>query len=1289
MGQQQSTDSSESKQRQPTDSRRQTTPNTKTSSNKHKQKKKKDKLAKSKKTKTSSHKQVIHITNDTVHDQFLKLNATSTATFDNLSDDLQRRASDITTAQVRILPEEDSTASSLTSEAITQLTLHLHLLPSLHTLDLSNNNEMDDQCAVALASVLPALSNIVRLDLSSCHRVGASSVFSTLYKSLLLPVQCSLTALILRDVQLTDADFASLLMSVNRLHTLDVSENQLTDASMQVLSSRLLETSDDTPSSTATPAPPTTTTPASTHTQAATPTTSTPTAETSTLPLVKGTVPKNVCVGLGLFRLSIGQNNTRISTSVDLAFLVVPKLPLMKSFDFGHGISTLKKVVAKSAVAKNAMVRTMPCSTPLEVTRIILLAALNRQTNSKITTDLIVTQLLRVVQFDLLLKAIKDMALYEEERNVKRREEREMREEESGEDEKRQVIPDSPLFWALHHKLYLLVEEILHHDEYAKMTTIRVKQGARVKTAEGKSFVGTVRFQLNHMLLNIPKMVQSVGYTSTKNEVNRSGGSMRSRRRDRKKIKTEEKQPAMDKRTNLLSLETTERLSSGLNSTSISAAVTFPKEVEVDTISKALAVIFCRPASRSIKDNRTALHLALRSGNIPLVFSLLQKNRTSTSDIRETAQDTRQNQSKRLDKQSLEKHRSTQHRKEFKHQDARKITKSAKSTRNKSKKDETTNMLWVKHKLEIGGVSGNNIGNVTQIPTLPSIFVFKSINPDTIGLNEIEYASGFVPLRIACRLGMKDVVNELLDLGANVQAAALSSPCQRTGSTALHEACLRGMKEFVSALLKCPVALDGLKYNITNQQVKIMGGPSLVLPPVAVDGHGRNPLLYSIMGNEFLCMKLNLLSLSGGLNKESRKKSACGINAVLGQVDDCNRTPLSLSVQWQWFEATKCLIQAGAKGLLESDISSAAPVAVTSSSCFLKRCLTQIKSSKLFWFFTLDMNWVDERLIVENRLSPYGVALLRYDQAQLLVQEDDDANGRTSTVKDEDFDPEEDDGLDELDELYDERGGGGGKEGGEGEVGQTNPEEQEMKTKDQGSESNQIELVIHGSRGKRDKEALTKRKILMFQKQRRFSALNRIMQPQRAGSKSGNSRYNDVLRDITSSKNGGVSQTEKKKKNTQNDETSSNGSGGSGGSGSSGSSGSSKASIKKKKKQKLQQRIQSYEKAQAELREIALYRIRGTTTNEEMAKEVVDQVNISKQMSNEGSDETNAAIRISPLERRDVALSMLRLFDDEKEIQQLRFKFSCIRVREEALLYVCFFCLMLFMSLFLTVGKCK
>jgi len=64
-----------------------------------------------------------------------------------------------------------------------------------------------------------------------------------------------------------------------------------------------------------------------------------------------------------------------------------------------------------------------------------------------------------------------------------------------------------------------------------------------------------------------------------------------------------------------------------------------------------------------------------------LVFSLLQKNRTSTSDIRETAQDTRQNQSKRLDKQSL-----AQHRKEFKHQDARKITKSAKSTRNKSKK---------------------------------------------------------------------------------------------------------------------------------------------------------------------------------------------------------------------------------------------------------------------------------------------------------------------------------------------------------------------------------------------------------------------------------------------------------------------------------------------------------------------------------------------------------------------------------------------------------------------------
>ena len=73
----------------------------------------------------------------------------------------------------------------------------------------------------------------------------------------------------------------------------------------------------------------------------------------------------------------------------------------------------------------------------------------------------------------------------------------------------------------------------------------------------------------------------------------------------------------------------------------------------------------------------------------------------------------------------------------------------------------------------------------------------------------MEVQSGLVPLRIACRLGMKDVVNEMLDLGADVQAASLSSPCQKTGSTALHEACIRGMLPFVSALLKCPVALDG------------------------------------------------------------------------------------------------------------------------------------------------------------------------------------------------------------------------------------------------------------------------------------------------------------------------------------------------------------------------------------------------------------------------------------------------------------------------------------------------
>ena len=99
----------------------------------------------------------------------------------------------------------------------------------------------------------------------------------------------------------------------------------------------------------------------------------------------------------------------------------------------------------------------------------------------------------------------------------------------------------------------------------------------------------------------------------------------------------------------------TVRSSSGLSTTS--SAGVFPKDVEVDSISKALAIIFRRNvASRSIQDNRTALHLALRSGNTKLVFSLLDKNRTSTTDIREAAQNSRQQQTKKVDKtQSLGK----------------------------------------------------------------------------------------------------------------------------------------------------------------------------------------------------------------------------------------------------------------------------------------------------------------------------------------------------------------------------------------------------------------------------------------------------------------------------------------------------------------------------------------------------------------------------------------------------------------------------------------------------------
>ena len=53
--------------------------------------------------------------------------------------------------------------------------------------------------------------------------------------------------------------------------------------------------------------------------------------------------------------------------------------------------------------------------------------------------------------------------------------------------------------------------------------------------------------------------------------------------------------------------------------------------------------------------------------------------------------------------------------------------------------------------------------------------------------------------------------------------------------------------------------------------------------------------------------------------------------------------------------------------------------------CCLVRCFTSV-----VWFISLDMNWVIERLINDNRLSSYGAALLRYDQARRLVEFDQD-----------------------------------------------------------------------------------------------------------------------------------------------------------------------------------------------------------------------------------------------------------------------------------------------------------
>jgi hypothetical protein len=1119
--------------------------------------------------KVRRNKQLLEVTDVTLNSLFEPNTSIPT-----LCPKLQKRSSNVATAIVN---------NDETGDVVLELVRHLHLFPSLHSLDFSSNLGLNKACADALTECLP-LSTIVRLDLSSCHQVGNTVFFLPLLQTLLLPLHCTLTSLILRDVQLTDADFISLVSSITQLHTLDVSENLLTDESIDFLSSRLLETPIDSSNSSSTSNISTLDNSASVGgITSESKDTNDENASVRNLSVPDATTTPEY-IGLGLHSLNIDQNNTRIQSSIELA-LIIPKLPNLNIFRFGHGIQTLKKSGGKGGgvnVATASKRLHMPCTNPLEVVRILILAVLNRETNNIMTTNIIIQHLLRAVPFDLLIQAISDMSLHEEQRKYNTT----LTNNNEQQQQQPIIIPEQPLFWALHRELYLLVEEILLHNEYNKTITIHVKNGSKIKTSEGKLFNGTITFQMDYRLFDIDSMNKIL---QGDNKVSKS-------------TKDDSKQ---DDTFNDLQQQQAQLKS-------------LPKEVVVDTEKKALTILFRRPSSRSRRNNKTALHLALRSGNEKLILAILNKNKKSFTDIREkfpTETSKRSSRRKKLQRQSQQIGEKGNN-----------LLLERSELSGKGKKAGTRSMLWIKHKLEIGPKNET----VNSSFTLPSIFTLKAINTDIVGLNEEEFSTGFVPLRIACRLGMENVVNEMIALGADIQLAALSSPCSRTGSTALHEACLRGMTHFVNALLKCPVALSWSDKGIGN----IM----LVQPTVALDLMNRNSLIYSLMNSELSILEANLLSLSGGIDKESRKNQDKGTNLVLGQSDDCNRSALSFSVQWQCYEASKMLIQAGAQGLLEIQTTSDDDDNDNDEDAHHKncwsRCLHRVRSSNLYWFVTLDMNWIADQLIVEDRLSPYAIALLRYDQASKLTEDEDNTTSSLSTPRNnddkEDFDSEED--------ILDDDGDDGDDDGN---------------TIVNGSKS--IELVIISENESETKKNSSTRSL----SSRRMSALSRHMQPKRA-----DGMHRASIHFITAD-NKNVSARDEPKITT--------------------------ISKKSKKKDTFSQK--SYEKELMDLRDIALHRIRQSAlrsnnklTNQSIADEANAQLNLYPKESAKTIEDVSDDLRLSPLDRKEVATSILRIFDNEEDVKSIRFHFALLRVREEATLYLMFFALVLLMSIILTVG---
>lgn len=682
---------------------------------------------------------------------------------------------------------------------------------------------------------------------------------------------------------------------------------------------------------------------------------------------------------LGIRSFHIHGNHLTIRASANLAMLLPSinkpaggassspnhRIATLKCFNFGCGLKSRWKDPPVNSLRKLA--------------QLFITASQNREVNDLSTSQSLISELLRAVPsipFRVIVDAIRDLATHEARKTIRKQYSVSSGVSSASEAEERGSFSNLktnsgtleshnhlPIFYCIKHRQVLLLEELLSHKEFAKTIVCNVWKRAQVRTSGGEAFVGSVSLPLDGFLVDAESMSIALKKVTD---------SKKSKKKSRKK-----------------SRESTQKLNHDDAKVENLRNTHLPTKVNIKNSKLAEIFLFRRPMRRNYL-GQTALHFALRSENLKLIRMILRQNTLRQAEVRKTGY------SKSTLKKSL---------KLGLYESMSKHVQSTDTTATSMFK------LWMKSDEfvdQLKPVNSDNNESIhqqvsnksnTKITHLPTVLTLNGQRPDMCGVNEREIATGLPPLRIACRLGLEQIVNELLDLGADVRSAALTRPCwESNGCNALHEACVNGMNRYAIQILEqAAIAVDA---------------NGLSLPALCVDNLGRSPLMFCLFKRNLALAKANLLSLTGGLHKDSRKNKAAGTKVLLELRDDFNRDTLSLVVQWQGWESTRLILRAGAKALLELPGKDDGEQSLSTTQshkhgmcCSLLPISSGIKSllqkclhGNLINFFWLDTNWVADRLIHVDRLSPYGCALLRHEQA-LRHLDRDKGNGRAESHK--------------------------------------------------------------------------------------------------------------------------------------------------------------------------------------------------------------------------------------------------------------------------------------------------